>query len=97
VPGFTAGGWLIFYCFTTYMQKYLVNSVGMTRATASIVMTVALLVFMVCHAGKWGSRLRRNDVLSQPVSLHWAQPSLAAPVAHLLYNDRLCPPLPCSP
>jgi MHS family alpha-ketoglutarate permease-like MFS transporter len=46
VLGFTAGGSLIFYTFTTYMQKYLVNTVGMTKETASIVMTVALLVYM---------------------------------------------------
>ncbi len=29
VLGFTAGGSLIFYTFTTYMQKYLVNTAGM--------------------------------------------------------------------
>ena len=29
VLGYTAGGSLIFYTFTTYMQKYLVNTVGM--------------------------------------------------------------------
>ncbi len=45
VLGFTAGGSLIFYAFTTYMQKYLVNTIGMTKVTASGVMTVALLVY----------------------------------------------------
>ncbi len=45
VLGFTAGGSLIFYAFTTYMQKYLVNTVGMGKETASFVMTVALLVY----------------------------------------------------
>jgi MHS family alpha-ketoglutarate permease-like MFS transporter len=45
VLGFTAGGSLIFYAFTTYMQKYLVNTVGMSKPTASAVMTVALLVY----------------------------------------------------
>jgi MHS family alpha-ketoglutarate permease-like MFS transporter len=45
VLGFTAGGSLIFYAFTTYMQKYLVNTVGMGKETASAVMTVALLVY----------------------------------------------------
>ena len=33
VLGFTAGGSLIFYTFTTYMQKYLVNTAGMRRKT----------------------------------------------------------------
>jgi MHS family alpha-ketoglutarate permease-like MFS transporter len=45
VLGFTAGGSLIFYTFTTYMQKYLVNSVHMSKETASFVMTVALLAY----------------------------------------------------
>ncbi len=33
--------------FTTYMQKYLVNTTGMHANVASVVMTVALLVFML--------------------------------------------------
>lgn len=47
VLGFTAGGSLSFYTFTTYMQKYLVNTTGMHANVASIVMTVALFVFML--------------------------------------------------
>jgi MHS family alpha-ketoglutarate permease-like MFS transporter len=46
VLGFTAGGSLIFYAFTTYMQKYLVNTVGMSTTTASRIMTVCLLIYM---------------------------------------------------
>ncbi len=47
VLGFTAGGSLIFYTFTTYMQKYLVNTAGMNAKTASAVMTGALFVYML--------------------------------------------------
>jgi metabolite-proton symporter len=47
VVGFTAGGSLMFYTFTTYMQKYLVNTAGMSAKTASMVMTSALLVYML--------------------------------------------------
>jgi MHS family alpha-ketoglutarate permease-like MFS transporter len=47
VLGFTAGGSLSFYTFTTYMQKYLVNTTGMHANVASVVMTVALFVFML--------------------------------------------------
>jgi MHS family alpha-ketoglutarate permease-like MFS transporter len=47
VIGFTAGGSLAFYTFTTYMQKYLVNTAGMNAKTASIVMTVALVIYML--------------------------------------------------
>lgn len=46
VLGFTAAGSLTFYTFTTYMQKYLVNTAGMDTKTASALMTVALFVFM---------------------------------------------------
>ena len=41
VLGYTAGGSLIFYTFTTYMQKYLVNTVHMPIKTTSYVMTCA--------------------------------------------------------
>jgi MHS family alpha-ketoglutarate permease-like MFS transporter len=44
VLAFTAGGSLFFYTFTTYMQKYLVNSVKMDPNTVSTVMTVALIL-----------------------------------------------------
>ncbi|RQR26493.1 MFS family transporter [Burkholderia sp. Bp9142] len=47
VAGFTMGGSLSFYTFTTYMQKYLVNTAGMSAKTAGNVMTGALFVFMV--------------------------------------------------
>ncbi|MDW8846981.1 MFS transporter [Erwinia sp. MMLR14_017] len=47
VLGFTAGGSLSFYTFTTYMQKYLVNTSGMDTRTASAIMTAALFIFML--------------------------------------------------
>jgi metabolite-proton symporter len=49
VLGFTAGGSLIFYTFTTYMQKYLVNTAGMDPKVASIIMTAALFVYMLAQ------------------------------------------------
>jgi CDP-diacylglycerol---serine O-phosphatidyltransferase len=47
VLGFTAAGSLCFYTFTTYMQKYLVNTAGMHANVASGIMTAALFVFML--------------------------------------------------
>ncbi|WP_297323215.1 MFS family transporter [uncultured Bartonella sp.] len=47
VMGFSAGGSLFFYTFTTYMQKYLVNSAGFSKADASMTMTWALLCCMI--------------------------------------------------
>ena len=42
----TAGTSLLFYTFTTYMQKYLVNTAGMSIRTASTVMTCCLFLSM---------------------------------------------------
>ena len=47
VLGLTAGGSLIFYVFTTYMQKYLVNTAHMEVKTANWVMTAVLIPFML--------------------------------------------------
>jgi MHS family alpha-ketoglutarate permease-like MFS transporter len=66
VLGFTAGGSLIFYTFTTYMQKYLVNTAGMQTKTASTVMTMALLVYMLMQPafGALSDRIgRRRSML----------------------------------
>ncbi|MDR3523239.1 MAG: MFS family transporter [Acetobacteraceae bacterium] len=49
VLAFTGGGSLYFYTFTTYMQKFLVISAGIKAETASLVMTAALIVFMVAQ------------------------------------------------
>jgi MFS transporter, MHS family, alpha-ketoglutarate permease len=47
VLGYTAGGSLLFYTYTTYMQKYLVNSAHMDKGTATNIMTAALFCFML--------------------------------------------------
>lgn len=49
VIAFTIGGSLYFYTFTTYMQKFLVISVGLPAETVSFVMTSALVCFMICQ------------------------------------------------
>ena len=46
VLGLTAGGSLTFYTFSTYMQKYLVNSAGIAASTANWIMTTALVPFI---------------------------------------------------
>ncbi|MEQ4530075.1 MAG: MFS transporter [Mixta sp.] len=66
VLGFTAGGSLSFYTFTTYMQKYLVNSAGMDAKDASALMTLALFIFMLIQPlmGAMSDRIgRRNSML----------------------------------
>ena len=66
VLGYTAGGSLIFYAFTTYMQKYLVNTVGLPIKTTSYVMTCALFVYMCMQPlfGALSDRIgRRTNML----------------------------------
>ena len=46
VVGLTMGGTLAFYTYTVYMPKFLVNSVGLTRDTATLISTVSLFLFM---------------------------------------------------
>jgi metabolite-proton symporter len=66
VLGFTAAGSLTFYTFTTYMQKYLVNTAGMDARTASSTMTAALFCFMIMQPvfGALADKIgRRNSML----------------------------------
>jgi MHS family alpha-ketoglutarate permease-like MFS transporter len=62
----TAGGSLAFYTFTTYMQKYLVLTVGLSKQTATIMMTAALTIFMLLQPvlGLLSDQIgRRNNIL----------------------------------
>jgi MHS family alpha-ketoglutarate permease-like MFS transporter len=66
VLGYTGGGSLVFYTFTTYMQKFLVNSSGFAVDTASHVMTACLFVYMLLQPvfGALSDRIgRRNNML----------------------------------
>lgn len=47
VVSLSASGAICLYTFTTYMQKFLVNTSGMSTTTASSVMTGAVVVFML--------------------------------------------------
>ncbi|MCW0235089.1 MAG: MFS family transporter [Ferrovibrio sp.] len=65
VLGLTAGGSLAFYTYTTYMQKYLVNTAGMDAKTASLVMTGVLFVYMLLQPlfGALADRIGRKPAL----------------------------------
>ena len=66
VMALTAGGTLAFYAYTTYMQKFLVNTSGFDRQTASQVMTAALFVFMCLQplSGAISDRIGRKPVMA---------------------------------
>jgi len=66
VLALTMGGSLYFYTFTTYMQKYLVNTAHMDAKSVSVVMTGALIIFMLLQPafGALSDRIgRRNNML----------------------------------
>ncbi|TCH99821.1 MFS transporter [Roseococcus sp. SYP-B2431] len=65
VMGLTAGGSLAFYTFTTYMQKYLVNTAGLEVKTVSILMAVVLLLYMGMQPilGAVSDRFGRRNLL----------------------------------
>jgi MHS family alpha-ketoglutarate permease-like MFS transporter len=45
VVGLTLGGTLAFYTYTTYMQKFLVNTVHLTKGQSTLVSFLSLLIF----------------------------------------------------
>ena len=49
VLGFTAGGSMIFYVYTTYMQKFLTNTAGFSKDQATEISAVSLIAFMVAQ------------------------------------------------
>lgn len=66
VFGLTAGGSVMFYTFTTYMQKLLVLSAGMNKAVATTVVMSALIPFMFVQPlfGALADRIgRRNNLI----------------------------------
>ncbi|MFC4762557.1 MFS transporter [Dyella koreensis] len=65
VIGLTMGGTLAFYTYTTYMQKYLVNSVGMSKDDATSISTAALFVYALLQPvfGALSDRIGRRPLL----------------------------------
>ena len=65
VVGLTAGGTVAFYTFTTYAQKFLVNTAGFSKASATEVSALTLLVFMALQplVGHISDRIGRRPVL----------------------------------
>jgi MFS transporter, MHS family, alpha-ketoglutarate permease len=49
VLGLTAGGSMIFYVYTTYMQKFLTNTAGFSKDQATEISAASLITFMVAQ------------------------------------------------
>jgi MFS transporter, MHS family, alpha-ketoglutarate permease len=65
VAGLTMGGTLAFYTYTIYMQKFLVNTVKMTKADATLISTAALFFFMLLQpvVGAFSDWVGRRPIL----------------------------------
>src|SRR5437764_9711325 len=86
VLGFTAGGSLAFYTFTTYLQKYLVNTAGMDTKIASRVMTVVLFCYMILQPafGALPDKIgRRNSMLCFGVFMVVATVPILSALSHV--------------
>ncbi len=61
----TAGGTLAFYAYSIYMQKFLANSAGFDRGTASTISAATLFVFMCLQplAGALSDRIGRKPLM----------------------------------
>ena len=61
----SAGGSLSFYAFTTYMQKFLVNTSGFSKPTATQICTAALILFLFMQPlfGAIADRVGRKPML----------------------------------
>ncbi|WP_226899231.1 MFS transporter [Nonomuraea phyllanthi] len=65
VIALTMGGTVAYYTYTTYLTKYLSNSAGLAKETATLVSFCALFVFMCLQplAGRLSDRIGRRPLL----------------------------------
>ena len=61
----TAGGTIAFYAYSIYMQKFLVNTSGLSRETASQINAITLFMFMLLQpvAGVLSDRIGRKPLM----------------------------------
>lgn len=65
ILGLTAGGSMIFYVYTTYMQKFLTNTAGYSKDQATALSAATLIAFMMAQplCGWLSDRLGRRRML----------------------------------
>jgi MHS family alpha-ketoglutarate permease-like MFS transporter len=65
VVGLTMGGTLAFYTYTTYMQKYLVNTVGFSKGDSTAISAATLFLFMCLQPviGALSDKIGRRPIL----------------------------------
>ncbi len=62
----TSAGAIAFFAYTTYMQKFLVNTTGFTRTTATTLVSLSLVFFMAIQPplGALSDRIGRKPMLA---------------------------------
>ena len=65
VAGLTLGGTVALYTYSTYMQKFLVNTAGFGKQAATLIMAAALVFFMLLQPlfGALSDRVGRRPLL----------------------------------
>ncbi|OUJ07170.1 MFS transporter [Acetobacter malorum] len=65
VCGMTLGGTVIFYTYTIYMQKYLANTLGFPKETATLISSACLIIFAAIQPafGALSDRIGRRPLL----------------------------------
>ncbi|KZZ83726.1 MFS transporter [Bacillus sp. SJS] len=65
VVGLTLGGTVAFYTYTTYLQKFMINTSGIPKETVSWINFAALFVFIILQplAGMLSDRIGRRPLL----------------------------------
>lgn len=65
IIGFTIGTTVAFYTFTTYIQKFLVNTAGFSKNESTSITMIALFVFMIAHpiAGLISDKVGRKRMM----------------------------------
>lgn len=65
IIGFTIGLTVSYYTFSTYMQKFLVNTSGFSKNDSALLITIALIVFMLVQplCGMLGDKFGRKRMM----------------------------------
>ncbi|MFF3591947.1 MFS transporter [Streptomyces sp. NPDC002387] len=85
VIALTMGGTVAYYTYTTYLTKYLSNSAGLSKETATLVSFTALIVFACLQplAGRLSDRIGRRPLL---ITFAVGSTFLTVPIMTMLKN-----------